>query len=366
VIRFAAALLLTLLTASAARAAEDIQNAVFVSVAGSASVTLIDPDTDTIEGTLDVGLIPNQIELSSSIGKLLVIDGNTARLNVVDLASRTFQEMKLDLVPGRVAVSTDGLTVALADPVGGRVELIDLLSLRLLGSVGGLPVLRDMLFSVNNGALYLAGARPGAIDVIDVATGRLGSPIATGLPGGSRALTRTANGQRLFVQPDGDGGVGVVDQQHPPPLTPIDAGPGSTVAFPSASGSFVLIADNRREILTVIRQGTREVPTVLPSTSGVRTIYATWFDTVALVPSEATREVLIYDLESQTLVKKLAIDGVPGRGVVTPDGQRLYLPLPEAEEIAVVDARNQRLSTAIRVAGHPRSVVMAGGYGLCH
>lgn len=365
-IRVIVALLLMFFALHSARAVEDVQNAVFVSIAGSTAVTLIDPDNDTVEGTLDVGLVPRQIELSSSLGKLVVIDGETARLDLVDLAGRTIREIKLDLVPGRVAISTDGLTIALADLTGGRVVLIDLLSSKQLGFVDGLPALRDMVFSVNNGALYLSGARPGAIDVIDVTTGRLANSIATGLPGGSRALTRTANGQRLFVQSDGDGGVGVLDLEHAAPLIPIDTGPGSTAAFPSASGSFVLIADNQRETLTVVRQSTHVAPMVLPSDSGVRTIYATWFDTVALLPSETEREVSIYDLEAQSLLKKISLDGAPGRGVVTPDGQKLYLPLSETNEIAVVDARRQRLAATIRVAGNPASVVMAGGYGLCH
>ncbi len=363
------ALFFLLMTAPIGRADQDtldMQRAVFVLLANSQQITFIDPDTDTVAGTIDAGTVPEQIALASSIGKLLVIDGKRARLTVIDEVSRTINTVALDIVPTRLTVSNDGLTAAVADPAAGRIVLVDLLRRQVMGAVGNLSRLHDMLFSVNNSALYVAGERQGEIEVIDATTARPAKAIATGLPHGSLALTRAPSGRRLFAQPDGGSGVAVLDLDHAAPLAPVPSGPGATVAFPSATGAYLLIADNARETLTIIPDRDGQLPVVLRAASGISTIYTAWFDTIALAPSATTRKVLLYGLDTLKPAGEITLAGVPGRGAVTPDGQKLYLPLPEAGQVAVVDAQHRRLVGSIHVPGIPTAVLMAGSYGVCH
>jgi DNA-binding beta-propeller fold protein YncE len=361
--------LLAVLFTASANADEDtidMNRAILVSFADQSVVAFIDPDADKVVGDLDVGLVPKQIEMAASIGKLLAIDGATPRVNVVDLQFRTIRTVPLDLVPTRMTVSSDGLTVALADTASGHVELLDLLRRRILGSAGGLPPLRDMVFSTDSRKVYLAGARSGAIDVLDAANGQLGSAIATGLPHGSLAFGRAPNGRRLFVQSDSGGGVGVLDLERLRPLAPIPAGPASTVAFPSATGAYLLVVDNQRGTLTIIRDGDAQNPAVLKASTGVSIVYTAWFDTLALVPSVTARTLLLYDLESMQPAGGIALAGSPGRGGVTPDGQKLYLPLTDADQVAVINAQRRKLTETIAMPGHPTAIVLAGSYGVCH
>ena len=361
--------LLGFLVAAPARANEDTidpTRAVFVSLSDQPAVAVIDPDTDTLAGRIDIGLVPRQIELASSIGKLLAIDGQSPRVNIVDLNLGTIRTVTLDLVADRLTVTPDGLTAALADTGSGRVVLLDLLRRRILGSVSDLPALHDMVFSADSASLYLAGDRQGAIDVVSVATGRLETAIATGLPHGSLALRRAPNGRRLFAQPDGGGGVGVLDPGRSGALDPIPAGPAPTVAFPSATGAYLLVADNRLGTLTIVHDGDVSNAAVLKASTGVDAIYSAWFDTLALVPSAAAGAVLLYDLEMMRPAGSIALAAAAGRGAVTPDGQKLYLPLTDAGEVAVINARQRRLTASIAVPGHPFSAVLAGSYGVCH
>jgi DNA-binding beta-propeller fold protein YncE len=344
----------------------DMSRAIFVSLAGQHVVPYIDPDTDKIAGGVDVGLAPSQIEIAASIGKLLAIDGTTPQVNIVDLQQGTLRTVSLDLVPKRMTVSTDGLTVALADPDKGQVVLLDLLQRQILGSAISLPPLRDMVFSIDSKKLYLAGAHQSAIDVMDAAKGRLDAAIATGLPHGSLAFGRAPSGRRLFVQSDSGGGVGVLDLEHSDPLAPIPAGPDATVAFPSATGTYLLVADNQRGTLTIIRDGNAQKPAVLKAATGVNIIYTAWFDTLALVPSSASKTLLLYDLEAMRPAGEIALAGAPARGGVTPDGQKLYLPLTDADQVAVVNAQRRGLTGSIAMPGHPTAIVLAGSYGVCH
>jgi hypothetical protein len=224
-----------------------------------------------------------------------------------------------------------------------------------------------MVFSADSAKLYLAGEHQGAIDVIAVATGRPETAIATGLRHGSLALRRAPDGRRLFVQPDGGGGgVGLVDLDRSGALEPIPTGPAPTVAFPSATGAYLLVADNQLGTLTIVHDGDEQNAAVLKAATGVDAIYTAWFDTLALVPSAAARAVLLYDLEAKHPSGSIALAAAVGRGAVTPDGQKLYLPLADAGEVAVINARQRRLTASIAVPGHPSSVVLAGSYGVCH
>jgi DNA-binding beta-propeller fold protein YncE len=367
--RLLLALCALLIASAVARADEDtidMNRAVFVAVEGSPVIPFIDPDTNRIAGSIDAGLVPRQIELASSIEKLLAIDGISARVNIVDLVSGAVRTVPLAFIPGRVTVSGDGLTAAVADHGSGQLVLVDLLRHQILGTVGDLSPLHDMVFSSDGRTLYVAGEHQGFVDVIDVATVHLQQPIATGLPHGSLSLSRAPNGKRLFVQPDDGGGVGVIDLEHGSPLPVIQAGPASTIAFPSASGAYLLIADNQVGTLAVIRDGDVPRTTVLQAATGVGTIYTAWFDTLALVPSSTTRALLLYDLDATRPAGSIALGAEPARGAITPDGQKLFLPLPAAGTVAVIDARNRVLAASITVKGHPTSVVLAGSYGICH
>jgi DNA-binding beta-propeller fold protein YncE len=361
--------LLSLLAApTAARANEetiDMSRAVYIAMAGSQHVPFIDPDSDRIAGTIDAGLVPDQLELCSSISKLLVTDGKSARLNIVDVVTGEIATAALDFVPGRITVDPDGLTAALADPQTGRLNLFDLLRRRALGTVTGPAPLQDMLFGADGHALYLSGGSNSEIAVIDVKAGRLAQPIDTGLPSATLALTRSPDGRRLFVQSN-SGEIGVVDLDHHQALPPIPADADSTVAFPSATGTFLFVANNRRGTLTVLRDTNQPVTTVMKAATGVSIVYTAWFESLALVPSETTRSLLLYDLDSLQPAGAVHLAAAPARGGVTPDGQKLYLPLPDARQIAVFDARQRQLVASVPVPGAPSKAFMAGSYGICH
>jgi DNA-binding beta-propeller fold protein YncE len=361
-------ILCLLATAATARANEDtidMSHAVFVAMAGSQRVSYIDPDTDRIAGSIDVGMVPNQVELASSISKLLAIDGTTRRFNIVDVVSGEIVSQTLDFVPKRITVSPDGLTAALADAQPGRIVLIDLLRRQRLGSAATPFPVQDMLFSADSRSLFLSGGDTGAIAVVDAATARAIQPIETGLPHRTLALTRSPDGRRLFVQ-SSSGEVGVVDLQHRQALPPIQTGSDSTVAFPSASGTYLLIANNQRGTLTVIRNSSPHSTTALTAATGVRIVYTAWFESLALVPTTTKQALLLYDLDALKPAGAIRLAAAPERGGMTPDGQKLYLPLPAARQIAVFDARQRQLVASVAVPDIPERVLVAGSYGVCH
>jgi hypothetical protein len=112
---------------------------------------------------------------------------------------------------------------------------------------------------------------------------------------GNRALSRSPDGRRLFVKPDGDGVV-VLDLEQRRAVSPIQAGAGSTVAYPSATGKFLLVADNEPGSVRVIGNSPELAVRVMKVVTGVDIIYTAWFDTLALVPSTTTHRIFLLAL----------------------------------------------------------------------
>ena len=105
----------------------DRSRALFVRLADSPIMPIVDPETDRIAGSLEMGLPARQLELAASIGKLLAIDGDSPAVAIVDVVTGSVNRESLGFVPRRLAVSPDGLTAALADTGNGRIALLDLL-----------------------------------------------------------------------------------------------------------------------------------------------------------------------------------------------------------------------------------------------
>ncbi len=76
--------------------------------------------------------------------------------------------------------------------------------------------------------------------------------------------------------------------------------------------------------------------------------------------------MLVYDLDRLEPQGAIVLRGAPGRGLVTADGAWLFLPIPDAGVVQVVDARLRRSDASIGVDGAPIAIALAANFGLCH
>ena len=74
----------------------------FVSGRDSAAVVVIDTDTDTVIGRLEVGLVPRRMLVSESLATLVAADGRGRQVMLVDLVTRTIRALKLPFAPDRL------------------------------------------------------------------------------------------------------------------------------------------------------------------------------------------------------------------------------------------------------------------------
>jgi DNA-binding beta-propeller fold protein YncE len=344
----------------------DVQHYVFVPSAESSTVMVIDIATDKIAGRLDLGLTPRQIELSAPLAKLIAVDGTSPRLVLADLATTHLHSLTLDFTPDRLLISPDGAKLAVVDALAGNIAVIDLASAKQTARIANLPPLVDAMFSSDGASLFLAAEKIAGIGVVDVALGKQTATLPVNGTASVSSFTRSPSGRSAFARSADGAAVRMVDLKTGKPPRDIGSTPGTAPAYPSGTGAYLLIPDERSKSFTIIHGDTLTAGAVLDAGAELGTPSSAWFDSVAFLPSRADRKVLVYDLWRLSKQPDITLPGRPGRGAVTPDGGKFYLPLEDRAELVVIDAQKRKLSTVITLPARPLAAVMAGSYGICH
>jgi DNA-binding beta-propeller fold protein YncE len=341
---------------------------VFIPSRNAPIVTVIERDSDGVVGTLDIGLVPEQVVVSEATRKLAAVDGIARAVSVVDLTNDRRLTIDLDFTPRRLIASPDGYMVAAADLSTGSVAFVDLMRNRVVSRITGLSPIHDLMFGPDGAFLYVAADRSDGIGVVDVARGKLIEEIAvSGLRSAQAAgLTRSPSGRMGYVKAQGSRTISLVDLSNFRPVREIEVGRDALKAFPTGFGGYLVVPDNSEKTVTIIANASLTVASMLKGGAGMTTVHSGWFDTLALVPSATERKLLVYDLDRLSRVADIALPGRPGPGAVTQDGAKLYIALEDASKVAVIDLQRRVLLRTIAVASNPVAAIMAKSFDVCH
>lgn len=342
----------------------DMMRYVFVPMLGAPVITIIDSRDDSVAGSVEAGLVPNQLDASGDLAKLVAIDGLTRRVSVIALAGGAPVLLPLDFVPLRLAVSGDGVKAVAVNPASGRVAVVDLAATKVVGQWDGLAPFNDFLLNTDGRTLFAAPNGRDGIAIIDLAAGRVTGVIAN-VPV-TAALTRAPSNRVAYAKAAGAGGVTVLDLKALQPAGVIASGSGLAKAYASATGITLVLPDSQDRQVTFASASSLKTKAVLSGAAGMVGVYSGWFDTVAFIPSTAERAVLVYDQQMLERGRDIMLGGIPGRGTVTPDGRKLYLPLTDMDQLAVINAENRRLTGTIRLPGRANVALMGRTFGICH
>lgn len=348
----AAAFLGMSVTAAAAGFA-DASHHVFVASRDSGRVAVLDSRADTMVGTLDLGLVPSQLETSGDSGRLLAVDGLAPRVAVAVLADATVGQVALDFVPTRLVVGGDGAQAVAAAPDLGRLAVIDLRRAEVVARDDRAPF-RDVVAAGDR----LVLAPDSGLDILDLGTLR---PVVH-MPGRAyAALSRAPSTRVVYARALSEPVVVAVDVRAAKPTAEVSS--TAPRAYTNATGITVLLpeTDGVAVLPSSLKGGVR-----LKGEAGVTGIYSGWFDTVAFLPSVASRKIMVVDQPSVSRGDDIVLGAIPGRGTVTPDGRKLYLPLVDTNRVAVIDAEKRTLTGYVALPQRPSMALMARTFGICH
>jgi len=377
----AAALASALTLGAPAQALEDLSHYVFVPARDSASVAIIDTDTDRVVGQVPVGRVPHQVAVSETEMKLVASNTADDTISIVDL--RTLEPLatvRLDHEPEHMEVGPAGDILAVGNIAAGTVSLVSLAEHRELARVGGLYDPHNMTFSADGALLYVGNLGAGVVSVIDVAQATVINEIPVGeVPSVASAgpadeewqgvinVTRTPDGRLGFAAFGEGNAMAVLDLRTQQTIKTLALGELPWRAYTTADGRFMITPNNGDRTISVVSTASLEEVARLPGAADMTGVNTGWFETVAFVISRGEDKLLVLDLETMRPAGEIALPGSPETGVTTPDGAKLYVALSEADEVAVIDVRERRVIKRIGGVGDgPWGAHMVGAINYCH
>lgn len=323
----------------------------YVTNTGANLVTVINTLTDQVVSTIPVGPSPTRATVTRDGARVYVANTGGNSISVIDtVTNAVVATIPTINRPTAVAVTPNGAEVYVLE-TGGVLEVIDTAligteSVSTIDSISfGVPGFNQFGTSI---AIQLDGSRAyvvvsGALHVIDTATLEVLGSIDVGASP-SRVVI-SADGTRAFV----------------------------TSSFGADSLMFsgqVIVIDTATNVVlnSILLPGL--VPDSIAITPDGSRAYVAIVETFANtnygMAFVQDNHIAIVDLVSNVLSGWITVPSPPSGGVsITPDRLYLYVAMPEADSISVIDTETDTLvGTTIGVASLPTGLVVSSAQGL--
>lgn len=270
-------------------------------------------------------------------------------------------EGRVDVRHGLVnpTVAPGGHHVYVAKSVGGGIAVIDANTHTVTSVIdAGGPKPSGLAFTPDGKRLVVtllgeAVEEPGAVAVIDCATGEAGTPVPVG--GQPERLTLSPDGRRAYVVSMHDRSMWVLDVDAQEVMTKVALGELPFNVLASPDGERVYVGVLRADYLAAIDArshdivGTIEVPSPngLAFSDDGRSIFVT---------SVFDDSMHVIDLEEGKVVRSAGVGEKPGYLALTKDGSRAYVVRPFGETVSVVDTETLSVVDTINVDTGPTTV----------
>jgi len=168
----------------------------------SGKIQIIDAATDTLSAfnvPSDIlSFFVNAERLIRAGGKTLVLDSGTNIVHIIDNAKEDrIAAVGLDGFSESVVVTSDGATAYAAIPSLGRIDVVDITNGKLLDPINGIPGVRRLALTKNNGKLLAFSNDLDTMVVVTTSDKSVSSPIG----GFSRPFTAvfSSDDSKAFV-----------------------------------------------------------------------------------------------------------------------------------------------------------------------
>jgi YVTN family beta-propeller protein len=319
---------LTIAFAAAALAASQVR--VFQTNSAGDNVHVIDPATNKVVGMITDIEVPHGVALAPDGGRVYVTDESLSTLDVVDGKTlKVTKRIPLSGHPNNLSVSRDGKSVYVAIAVApGAVDVIDtatgtnVKTIKVNGAIHNVYVTPDGKFAV---AGSIASK---TIHVINTATNTLAW--SKTLPGGIRpmAFTKNPDGstKQIIVQLSEYHGVVVVD-----------------FATHEVTKRFLLPEPPGQEKETMGLQGSPSHGLAITPDGKTLWVTSKWYGYVAA-----------YSLPDFKLLKVVPVGSHPEWLTIPPDGANLYVACAGDDDTVVVDNKTMQVVAKISVGAVPK------------
>lgn len=340
-------------------------------------IVLVDMYDDTIAGKLTLPSRPDQIAVSNEISRILYSNREARTISVYDIGQQDVEAtIELPFVPDRMVLSPDGLNLAVADEAAGKVGIVKLDDYTLFATLDGFERPANFAFSNDSDHVMVSDSAAAEVKVIGTYSGARLDPIALTLdrpantsvqPDALNAVTRTPNGLFGLVTDRVTNRMSIINFRNWQEAMTIRVGANPTRPYGTADGRYMMVANNDDSTVTILSTEYFDVEATLPGVPDVTSIVTGYFETLAYVVSGSENKALIIDLNEMKVAGEIELGGKPGPAIVEAGGLKMYVPLTDTNELAVIDVREKALVKKIRnITDAPHAVATALVNNYCH
>jgi YVTN family beta-propeller protein len=290
---------------------------------------------------------------------------------MVDPATRRIRgRVRTGEGPHEVAVSSDGKTAFVsnygAKAPGTSLSIIDLASRKELRRVDLGAFKRPHGIAVHDGKVYFTAETNRAIGRYDPAAKEVDWVIGTGQAGTHMVLV-APDGATVFTSNIGSDSISIFERGENPlawnqTLVTVGKGPEGFDLTPD--GAELWAAHSRDGGVSVIDLATKKVVhTFDVGTKRSNRLKITPDGRLALISDLEAGELVVVDVASRSVSKRLALGKMPEGIVTPPDGSRAFVAVNGDDHIAVIDLETLEVSATIATGDGPDGMAWIGGTG---
>src|SRR5262245_61480205 len=312
--------------ASIAYAADRATTRVDVTNSKGDDVTVIDPATMKVIGSIKVGANPHGIVASPDRATLYVSVEGTDELVAVDVAAGQIKSRaKVGRAPNEVSITLDGKKVFVPLRNEAAVEVVDTVAMKVIDRMKAPAWPHNTYVSANGKHLYLGTMQGSRITIYDTATHKQLNEIAPG--NWVRPIALFRDEKLAYVALSKLHGFAVVDLKQ-----------GKTI----------------RQV---------ELPTLPPGTEIPP--YDTLTHGIALTPNErefyvtsmAGKAIYAFSVPDLKQLAKIDVGKFPNWITITPDGRQVWVSNQLDDTVSAIDTRTKKVIATIPVGHEPKRLL---------
>lgn len=307
--------LATALLSASAFAADLPSPALIVLNKADATLAIVDPQTGKVTGRVPTGDGPHEVVVSA--------DGRTAF--VTNYGART---------PGN--------SLSVIDLVAQKEKRFD-----------ASPMVRPHGIAMSQGKLWFTAEGSKLIARYDPAAHKVDAMLGTG-QNSTHMVEVSADGNEIYTANISSGTISIFTNPPAWNQTVVAVGKGPEGFDLSRDGSELWCANSQDGSVSVINLKTRQVTaTIDVATKRSNRLKLTLDGKLALISDLAGNELVVLDVASRKVTKRLAIGKTPEGILIDPNGTRAFIALAGDNAIAVLDLKTLTVTGRFETGGAP-------------
>jgi len=306
-------------------------------------------------------LAPTTWSAQSPGPRLVVLNKEDATLVTVDPATgKVLGRVPTGEGPHEVAVSADGRTAVVgnygAQTPGGSISVIDLPSMKETQRVDVTPLRRPHGVFFHGGAAYFTAETNRIVSRYDVASNKIDWQFGTG-QSGTHMVWVNADASKMYTCNIGSNSISILERGTNPlnwnqTVVPVGRGPEGFDVSPD--GRELWAAHSQDGGVSIIDLEQKKVTATfdVQSKRSNRLKFTPDGKTVLISDLDAG-ELLVVDVPSRKVTKKIALGRMVEGILVQPDGARAYVAVNGDNHVAVVDLKTLAVTAKIETGRGP-------------